>query len=219
FLSTYGIHGLHGRSLPLATGVKLARPDLHVLVFGGDGDLFSIGAGHTPHAARRNVDITVVNMDNQIYGLTKAQFSPTSKLGQVSKSSPYGSLERPMNPVLLALSMGATFVARGYSGKPKQLQEMIVKGIQHKGFSFIHIHSPCTEFHNTFNLYDALVQDIPTEHDTGNLEAALHLVLSEERVNIGVFYQVARPTLDEGLRRLEKQHATFDLKEHMARFQ
>ena len=219
FLSTYGIHGLHGRSLPLATGVKLARPDLHVLVFGGDGDLFSIGAGHTPHAARRNVDITVVNMDNQIYGLTKAQFSPTSKLGLVSKSSPYGSLERPMNPVLLALSMGATFVARGYSGKPKQLQEMIVKGVQHKGFSFIHIHSPCTEFHNTFSLYDTLVQDIPTEHDTGNLEAALHLVLSEERVNIGVFYQDARPTLDDGLRRLEKQHAPFDLKEHMARFQ
>jgi 2-oxoglutarate ferredoxin oxidoreductase subunit beta len=120
---------------------------------------------------------------------------------------------------LLALSAGATFVARGYSGRPKQLQELIVKGVQHKGFSFIHVHSPCTEFNNTFNLYDTLVQDIPAEHDTGNLEAALHLVLSEERVNLGVFYQATRPTLDEGLHNLEKQHTNFDLKEHMARFQ
>ncbi len=218
FLSTYGIHSLHGRALPLASGIKLARPDLTVVVFGGDGDLFSIGAGHTPHAARRNLDITVVNMDNQIYGLTKAQASPTSKTGQVSKSTPYGTLERPMNPVLLALAYGATFVARGYSGKPKLLQDLIVKGVKHKGFAFVHVHSPCTEFHNTFNLYDTLVEEMPADWDASNREAAMHLALTEQKVHTGVFYEDAQPTMDEGVHKLEKERAPFSLADHMARF-
>ncbi len=219
FLSTYGMHGLHGRALPLATGIKLSRPELKVLVFGGDGDLFSIGAGHTPHAARRNLDVMCLCMDNETYGLTKAQYSPTSKLGHVSKSSPYGTVERPMNPVLQALAAGATFVARGYSARPKQLQELIVQGIQHRGFAFIHVHSPCTEFHNTFNLYDAKVQDIPPGHDTSDLEAAFRLVLNEDKVNLGVFYKVERPVYEDTLHKLEPEKAEFDLDAYMSRFE
>lgn len=218
FLATYGVHGLHGRSLTLATGIKLARPDLTVIAFGGDGDLFSIGAGHTPHAARRNIDITVVCMDNQTYGLTKAQYSPTSSVGHISKSSPYGTVEQPMNPVMQVLAAGASFVARAYSARPKQIQDLVVEGIKHKGFSFIQVHSPCTEFHNTFSFYDTLVQDIPADHDPTNLEAAMRLVLTEQKVNLGVFYKVERPSYDEAMHNLEKEKEAFDPDAYLSRF-
>ena len=135
-MSTFGLHGVHGRSLPIATGIKLANPDLTILVMGGDGDLLAIGAGHFPHAAARNIDLTCIMMDNQTYGLTKAQASPTSFLGHTSKTTPYGVISKPMNPMLFALTNGATFVARGYSAKPKDLTEMIVQGMEHKGVLF-----------------------------------------------------------------------------------
>ncbi|GIW05733.1 MAG: 2-oxoglutarate synthase [Dehalococcoidia bacterium] len=189
FVKTYGMHTLHGRALPVATGLKLARPDLSVFVFGGDGDLFSIGAGHTPHGAARDIDLTVICMDNSTYGLTKGQTSPTSPLGRKTKSTPYGAVVQPLSPVLLALAFGAGWVGRAYSAKPKQLEDLIVEAYNHKGFSFLHVESPCTEFNNTYNYFDALVQDLPEDHDPTDREAAIRLALTEEKVNLGVFYR------------------------------
>lgn len=189
FVKTYGMHTLHGRALPVATGLKLARPDLSVFVFGGDGDLFSIGAGHTPHGAARDIDLTVICMDNSTYGLTKGQTSPTSPLGHKTKSTPYGAVVQPLSPVLLALAFGAGWVGRAYSAKPKQLEDLIVEAYNHKGFSFLHVESPCTEFNNTYNYFDALVQDLPDDHDPTDREAAIRLALTEEKVHLGVFYK------------------------------
>lgn len=219
FLSTYGIHGLHGRALPIATGVKLANPDMTVLVMGGDGDFFAIGAGHFPHAAARNPDLTAVCMDNQVYGLTKAQASPTSKMGHVSKSTPYGVVTQPASPLLVALASGATFVARGYSAKPKQLADLIAAGIRHKGFSFVHVQSPCTEFNNTYTFYDSQVTDLPADWDRSNLAAAMSLALTEEKTNLGVWYEVQRPPLDQVVHTFEKQTAPFDPLAYLKRFE
>ena len=218
FMRTYGFHGVHGRALPIAQGVKLAAPQLTVFAVGGDGDLFSIGAGHMPHAAARNVDITVINMDNSIYGLTKGQTSPTSPRGHRTKSTPYGALVEPQNPVLMALSFGATFVARGYSARPKQLSELIVQGVRHKGFSFVHVVSPCTEFNNTFNYFDSAVEELPAEHDRSNMGAAIGLALAEEKVHLGVFYQIDRPTFDEAAGHLAEAKP-FDAEEFFRRYE
>ncbi len=218
FMRTYGIHGVHGRSLPIATGVKIGNPELTVLAMGGDGDLMSIGAGHFPHAAARNVDITVIMMDNQTYGLTKAQASPTSDMGHVSKSTPYGSVAKPAQPVLLALTYGATFVARGYSAKATEMADIIAQGIQHKGFSFIHVRSPCTEFHNTYDKYDELVEELPPTYDRADHDKAIQLALNEERVYLGVFYEETRPVFEVESRHFAEEVEEFDLKTYLSRF-
>lgn len=218
FMSTYGVHGVHGRAVPLATGVKLARPDLTVVAMGGDGDLMSIGAGHMPHAAARNVDITVLLMDNQTYGLTHAQASPTSNIGHVSRSTPYGDIVQPMQPTLLALAYGATFVARGYSARANQLAELLVRGIQHKGFAFIHVQSPCTEFHNTFDYFDQSVEEMPEGWDEADREGAIRLALTEDRVHLGVFYEEARPAYDEQSHHLVPEQLDFDVRSYLERF-
>jgi 2-oxoglutarate ferredoxin oxidoreductase subunit beta len=219
FMRTYGIHGVHGRPLPIATGVKMANPTLTVFAMGGDGDLMSIGAGHMPHAAARNVDITVIMMDNQTYGLTKAQTSPTSAAGHVSKSTPFGAIARPFKPVVLALAYGATFVARGYSGRASELSELIVQGVQHRGFSFIHVQSPCTEFHNTYDYYDKVVAEMPPEHNTSDLAAALHLALTEERVHLGVFYRdESKEPFELRSREFVQDPVEFNLEEYLRRF-
>ena len=142
FIDTYGMHTLHGRSLPVATGIKMANHAMTVLVTGGDGDGFGIGCGHFVHAMRRNVDLTYIVMDNQIYGLTTGQTSPTSRLGMKTKSMPFGNIETPVNPISLALAAGATFVARGFTADQKHLTELIKQAIQHKGFSFIDMLQP-----------------------------------------------------------------------------
>jgi 2-oxoglutarate ferredoxin oxidoreductase subunit beta len=179
---------------------------------GGDGDLMSIGAGHMPHAAARNVDITVIMMDNQTYGLTKAQTSPTSATGHISKSTPFGAIARPFKPVVLALAYGATFVARGYSARANELSE-------HHGFSFIHVQSPCTEFHNTYNYYDEVVAEMPPDHDTSDLAAALHLALTEERVHLGVFYgDESREPFEQHSREFVQDVGEFNLEEYLRRF-
>ena len=219
FLRTYGIHGVHGRPLPIATGVKMANPALTVFAMGGDGDLMSIGAGHLPHAAARNVDITVIMMDNQTYGLTKAQASPTSATGHISKSTPFGAIARPFKPVVLALAYSATFVARGYSARASELSELIAQGVRHHGFSFIHVQSPCTEFHNTYNYYDEAVAEMPPEHNASDLAAALHLALTEERVHLGVFYRdESREPFEQRSREFVQEVSGFNLKEYLRRF-
>ena len=218
FMSTFGLHGVHGRTLPIATGMKLANPDLTILVMGGDGDLMSIGAGHFPHAAARNVDITCIMMDNQTYGLTKAQASPTSSMGHKTKSTPYGVIAKPMAPVLFALANGATFVARGYSAKPNDLTDLIVQGIKHPGFSFLHVQSPCAEFFNTYDFYDEHVKELPSDWDQQDLKAAINLALTEEKVHLGVFYQEERQSFGTAARQFEPGGKQFDLAEYLQRF-
>jgi len=218
FMSTYGVHGVHGRALPIATGVKLANPELTVLAVGGDGDLMSIGAGHFPHAAARNVDITCVMMDNQTYGLTKAQSSPTSNIGHRSKSTPYGVVSKPMIPVLYALANGASYVARGYSARPNELTQLIAGGVQHQGFSFIHVQSPCAEFFNTYDYYDEHVADLPDNWDPHSLKSAVELALTEEKVHIGLFYEEERQSFSKAVHEFEPRHREFDLDEYLQRF-
>ncbi len=218
FLSTYGFHSVHGRSLPVATGIKLSNPNLNVLVFGGDGDLMAIGAGHFPHAAARNINLTCVMMDNQTYGLTKAQASPTSFIGHKTKTTPYGVITKPVKPVLTALTAGATFVARGYSAKPNDLAATIAQGIQHTGFSFIHVQSPCAEFFNTYDYYDEHVADLPEDWDRHDLGKAINLAANEEKVHLGVFYEEERPVYDRSAREFEPQRQEFVLEDYLKRF-
>lgn len=218
FLSTYGFHSVHGRSLPIATGVKLANPALTILVVAGDGDLMAIGAGHFPHAAARNIDLTCVMMDNQTYGLTKAQASPTSFLGQKTKTTPYGVITKPVKPVMVALASGATFVARGYSAKPNDLTQLIVQGIQHNGFSFIHVQSPCAEFLNTFDYYDEHIENLPEDWNRHDLRLAMDMAVTEEKVHLGVFYEAERPVFDRTARGFEPEKQQFDLETYLQRF-
>ncbi|MDP2660544.1 MAG: thiamine pyrophosphate-dependent enzyme [Dehalococcoidia bacterium] len=143
YVNAYGFHGVHGRTLPIATGVKLANPSLTVFAVGGDGDGLAIGGGHIPHTARRNVDITYLMMDNSIYAQTKGQSSPTTSRDSESASMPYGTVEDPLNPIAMAIAYGVSFVARGYAARSQQLVELISRAMDHQGFSFIHVISPC----------------------------------------------------------------------------
>ena len=205
FMSTYGFHSIHGRAMPVATGIKVGNPDLKVLAFGGDGDAFAIGAGHFVHAVRRNLDICYVIMDNNIYGLTKGQTSPTSMVGFQTKTTPGGSVDRPLNPLMLAITAGATFVARAFSGKPKELADLIVRGIDHKGFSVIDVFSPCPTFNkvNTFKAYREEVQSVPEDHDPSNMVAALDLAHSEHPLYTGLLYEkTGLPSFEEALGKL-----------------
>lgn len=191
FSSTYGFHTVHGRTMPIATGIKVANPDLKVLVLGGDGDAFAIGGGHFVHAARRNLDVCYVVMDNSIYGLTKGQTSPTSMVGFVTKTTPKGTPDRPVNPLHLAMASGATFVARGFSGKPKELADLIVKGIEHRGFALIDTYSPCPTFNkvNTFKYYRDEAVELPKDHDPSSLDAAWKAASSSDPTYLGLLYK------------------------------
>lgn len=218
FMRTFGFHSVHGRSLPVAQGLKMARPDLTVVAVGGDGDYFSIGIGHLIHAALRNIDITAVVMDNETYGLTKGQTSPTSPTGHVTKSTPYGLLASQFNPIATALSLNVSFVARGYSAKPKDLAALIEQGMLHKGFSFIHVLSPCPTFYHTFDAWDAAVTPIPADHDSHDRARAVTLAMETERQYVGLFYQDERPTMDQAAHQLVQQAKTFDIEKYIARY-
>ncbi|PJA96894.1 MAG: 2-oxoacid:ferredoxin oxidoreductase subunit beta [Ignavibacteriales bacterium CG_4_9_14_3_um_filter_34_10] len=148
YMNTYGFHSIHGRAPAIATGLKVARPELSVWVATGDGDLMSIGGNHFIHACRKNVDLKVLLFNNRIYGLTKGQYSPTSEKGKITKSSPYGSVDYPFNPLSLALGSDATFVARSIDREPKHLQEMIKRAAEHKGLAFIEIFQNCNIFND-----------------------------------------------------------------------
>ncbi len=194
YINTYGMHTLHGRSLPVATGLKMANHELTVIVTGGDGDGFGIGVGHFIHNMRRNVDLLYIVMDNQIYGLTTGQTSPTSRLGMKTKSMPFGSTEGPLNPVSLALSAGATFVGRGFSGEQRHLTELIKQGIQHKGFSFLDVFSPCVTYNhdNTYQWFRPRVkklEDDTTYDSTDWLGAMERSLVWGEEIPIGRFFE------------------------------
>ncbi len=200
FIKTYGFQTAHGRVLPVAIGAKIANPDLTVIAVGGDGDGFSIGAGHLAHAVRRNPDITYVVMDNEVYGLTKGQTSPTSPIGFKTKSTPHGSSDTPINPVAWVLASGGSFAARGFSGKPKNLAALIVEGVRHPGFSFIQTMSPCPTFYNTFDLWRPKLEELPKDHDPEDLMQAMAQAFRSDAMPVGVFYQQVRPTLDSHIR-------------------
>jgi 2-oxoglutarate/2-oxoacid ferredoxin oxidoreductase subunit beta len=154
YMDTYGFHSIHGRALAIATGLKIARPDLSVWVVTGDGDNMSIGGNHFIHACRRNADINIMMFNNEVYSLTKGQYSPTSHRGQVTKSSPLGVLDDPFNPVSLALGAGATFVARGHDKDRAQLQQLLKRAHEHKGVAFVEIYTNCRIFNDgAFDLY------------------------------------------------------------------
>ena len=148
YMSTYGIHSIHGRAMAVATGLKVARPDLHTFVITGDGDALSIGGNHTIHTLRRNVDITILLFNNQIYGLTKGQYSPTSPFGKKTKSTPMGSLDQPIAPMAIALAAEATFMARTIDMHPKHLMATVKRAMEHKGTSFVEIYQNCNIFND-----------------------------------------------------------------------
>jgi 2-oxoglutarate ferredoxin oxidoreductase subunit beta len=193
YINAYGLHGIHGRALPIAQGVKLANRELTVIASGGDGDGFAIGMGHTVHAIRRNLDITYIVMDNQIYGLTKGQTSPRSAEGFKTKSTPEGSIESTLSPLEIALSAGATFVAQSFSSDLKQLTSLIEQGIAHKGFSFINVFSPCVTF-NKVNTYDWFKENIvnlaefPAYDPTNRIEAMTR-IMETGGLLTGLIYQ------------------------------
>ncbi|GHO42630.1 2-oxoacid:ferredoxin oxidoreductase subunit beta [Ktedonospora formicarum] len=218
FMRTFGFHSVHGRALPVAQGLKMSRPDLTVVAVGGDGDFFSIGAGHLVHAALRNIDITVVVMDNEIYGLTKGQTSPTSPHGHVTKSTPYGLMASQFNPIATALSLNVSFVARGYSAKPKDLAALIEQGIQHKGFAFIHALSPCPTFYHTFDAWDAAVTPISPEHNIQDRNQAMMLALNTEKQFTGVFFREERDTMDQAAQKLAERGNPFDVEQYIQRY-
>ncbi|ATO47867.1 MULTISPECIES: 2-oxoacid:ferredoxin oxidoreductase subunit beta [Brevibacillus] len=193
YINCYGFHGVHGRALPIAQGLKMANRELTVIASGGDGDGFAIGMGHTVHAIRRNMDITYIVMDNQIYGLTKGQTSPRSAAGFVTKSTPAGAIEQAISPIELALSAGATFVAQSVSSDLKGLTDVIEKGIQHKGFSLINVFSPCVTF-NKVNTYDWFKQNIvPVDsiegYDKHNKIMAMSHSMANKGLLTGIVYQ------------------------------
>jgi 2-oxoglutarate ferredoxin oxidoreductase subunit beta len=207
FVQAHGVHFIHGRALPFATGISLTRPDLHVFVFSGDGDAFSIGGNHFTHTARKNIKMTLVVMDNEVYGLTKKQTSPTSRSGYKSKTDPWGAVDQPINPLKQALAAGATFVARTASTNPNHLLQMMEAAMDHDGFSFIECLSECVEFFP--GAFDGAVPRkggsfplVPPEHDVTDELAAYRLAGTPFPGYFGIFYRVQRPTknaLEAGL--------------------
>ncbi|MFH1156684.1 MAG: thiamine pyrophosphate-dependent enzyme [Pseudomonadota bacterium] len=191
FINCYGFHTLHGRSVPVATGLKLAREDLTVFAVAGDGDALGIGGGHLPHVARKNINLTFLLFDNSIYGLTKGQSSATTPYHMQTSSHPAGNPDTPLNPVKLGLAYGASFVARGFAGDPEGLKEIIKEGIKHQGFSFIHIVTPCVTFDKenlTWKNLKGRFNYLTQVHDSTNMESAMRLADHEPFV-LGVFFQ------------------------------
>lgn len=202
YLHSYGVHSLHGRALPVATGIKLANPDLHVVITGGDGDGYGIGMGHFIHAMRRNLDLTYVVMNNQIYGLTTGQASPTTMKEVRTKTTPRGNAELPINPLSLAIVSGATYVARGFSGNTRQLTDLFANAIAHKGFALIDVFSPCVTYNklNTYPWFKERVYNLEDEasYDLSDPEAALRKAFEwGDRIPLGLFYQSQQPTYED----------------------
>ncbi|CAM4013019.1 2-oxoacid ferredoxin oxidoreductase [Staphylococcus schweitzeri] len=193
YINSYGVHSIHGRALPLAQGVKMANKDLTVIASGGDGDGYAIGMGHTIHALRRNMNMTYIVMDNQIYGLTKGQTSPSSAIGFVTKTTPKGNIEKNVAPLELALSSGATFVAQGFSSDIKGLTKLIEDAINHDGFSFVNVFSPCVTY-NKINTYDWFKEHLISVDDIENYDSedkqlAIKTVIEHESLVTGIVYQ------------------------------
>lgn len=204
----YGFHGIHGRTLPVAMGIKMGSPDLNVLIVAGDGDFLGIGLEHIAPQAKRNLDVTAIIMDNAVYGLTKGQSSPTSPFDMVTSSTPYGKAEEAINPLQLYLTIGASFVVSAISTKVKDLTRAITDAMNHPGFAIVHVQSPCTTYNDTYELLKGsakkgiapIAWPIPDDHDSGDLEAA-YRVAGMPGVPLGtIFKNEQRPSFDHNVK-------------------
>lgn len=224
YFRAYGFHGLHGRTMPVATGIKLTNPVLQVVAVSGDGDAYSIGLGHFLHALRKNVGLTYIVVDNRIYALTQGQASPTTEFGSITLSTPFGSKDFPIDGPALALAAGGTFIARGFSGEAAHLASLIERGMRHDGFALIDILSPCVT-HNKVNSYDWYrkhilhVENIP-EFNPRDKAKAWDALRSPEKIAIGLIYEEDKPSFEElVLPDRNKPIASLDLKVEAPRLQ
>jgi len=214
YFRSYGFHALHGRVLPAASGIKLSNPSLSVVGISGDGDAYSIGLGHFIHSLRRNINITYLVVDNRIYALTQGQTSPTSEVGFVSVSTPYGSKELNLNGPQLALASGGSFIARGFSGDPKQLSTLIAKGMKHKGFALVEVLSPCIT-HNKVNTYQWFRKNIynldgDSDYNPRDKMKAWKKLSKEKKIPLGLIYVEKRPSYEDLVFGKEAEPIVFD---------
>ncbi|MCK5148902.1 2-oxoacid:ferredoxin oxidoreductase subunit beta [bacterium] len=200
YMNSYNLHGTHGRAVPTAIGAKAARPELTVLCVGGDGDGLGIGGGHIPHAARKNVDMTYILIDNRIYGLTKGQSSPTTPIDLQTKTAPYGVYEEPMNAIPIFLTYGISFIARTSPIQMGAMTEILKQAISHKGFSLVYIMAPCVTFPVvTFKGLKDMLTELPEDYDPTDRMRALEMAYAEDTMYTGIFYKVNKPTLEDNL--------------------
>jgi 2-oxoglutarate ferredoxin oxidoreductase subunit beta len=229
YIDTYGFEGIHGRILPVATGIKLSNHKLTVIGTGGDGDGYGIGMGHFMHALRRNIDMTYIVHDNQIYGLTKGQYSPTSDKGFSTKSAPAGAIEEPVDPMVLAIAGGATFVSRGFVGELDHLKNLIIQAIKHRGFALVDILQPCVSFNykNTYKWYKERTYKLEDSKDYNAEDKMKALEKAFEwgdKIPIGVFYKEIRSTYEDFLPQIkdiplvEQKIEEIDITEAMREF-
>jgi 2-oxoglutarate ferredoxin oxidoreductase subunit beta len=224
YFRAYGFHGLHGRVLPLASGIKLANPGLTVLGVSGDGDAYSIGLGHLIHALRRNIGLTLVVADNRIYGLTQGQTSPTSGLGFSSISTPFGSKEYPLNGLKLALASGGTFISRGFSGEVGHLAGLIKMAVGHRGFSLVEVLSPCVTHNavNTYHWFRSRLLNVEEEpgYDPSDRAKAWSLLDREDRLPVGLVFRQEKASYEEmALEGFDLPLAAADLRPDTARLE
>ncbi len=208
YIETYGFNTVHGRALTLAAGVKVARPDLTVIAVGGDGDGLAIGGNHLMHAARRNLDVTYILMDNEIYGLTKGQVAPTTPTGDKTKSTYWGNPEPALDPCELAISTGATWVARGFAGDMKYLTQLTTEALNHHGFSFLNVMSPCITWRgdDQFKVLKEKLTYIPDDHDASSRTAAVKYTREQPDImTTGVIYKTERPTLVDRIKDISER--------------
>jgi 2-oxoglutarate ferredoxin oxidoreductase subunit beta len=201
YLNINSFYSLHGRTIPAATGIKLANPDLEVICCAGDGDCYAEGLDHLIFAAKRNVGITVLVHNNRVYGLTTGQYTPTSPLGFKGRSTPGGTAELPFNPLELMLASGATYIARGYTRRPDQLKMLVREAVLHRGFSFVDVLQICATYNNMTDYYNSRVYELEN-HDTGNFTEACEKARewdynTDARIGLGIFFQTSAPSFEE----------------------
>jgi 2-oxoglutarate ferredoxin oxidoreductase subunit beta len=204
YVNVNSFYSLHGRVVPVAEGIKLANPNLKIIGFAGDGDAYGEGLEHLLFAAKRNVDITMVIHNNRVYGLTTGQYTPTSPLGFKGRSTPFGTLEKPLNPLEIMLASGATFIARGYSNKMDQLKDILKQAIMHKGFSIVDTLQVCATFYNMYDYYNSKVYEL-SGHNPKDYASALSKIKewdynTDLPIGLGVFYKKESPVFDDKFR-------------------
>ena len=221
----FGIHGIHGRTLPIALGIKSSRPDLNTIIVAGDGDFLSIGAEHIGPAAQRNLNVTCIIMDNGVYGLTKGQSSPTSDMGKITTSTPYGKIEVPVSPLNYYMTVGVSYIASYYSSKPKILANFIKDAMNHKGFSIVHVQSPCTTYNDTYELLKGkpregipgLAWEIPEDHDPSSENSAFDL-LQRPGIPLGLVYKAEGKTLEDRQEEIREKVKEKDIDETISQY-
>jgi 2-oxoglutarate ferredoxin oxidoreductase subunit beta len=201
YLDVNSFYAIHGRAIPVATGIKIARPDLHVICSVGDGDAYAEGLDHLIFGAKRNINITVVVHNNRVYGLTTGQYTPTSPLGFKGRSTPAGTLENPLNPMELMLTSGATYIGRGYTKNIRHLRTLLKDAILHKGFSFLDILQICATYYDVHALYDSLVYEVKEQPGESYEEVMKRLrewdYNTKAPIGLGTYYRRDAPTFDE----------------------